>query len=417
MTDADISVEPLRRDDLKRLKPLVWSTIDLNPIGFNTVGAFTVTVPASQAVWDLIEFDEDGNYLPNPFLVNWMGVYQVPVFAEQWSPAKVIDDAGNVTETITFSGADMLAILANRIVYRDATLPWSGQTVGTTTVTGPAETVIKSLVQANVVDAAETDRQFPNLVVADDLGRGDDVTYQIVIKDSTTTDDVAATIGPNLMEMVRTVASQFNIGVRVDLVDGQFVFDCYIPRDLSGHVVFSEQLGNLRAYNLTDAVPTGNAVLTQTGATTGAFTETAGAGGTDPWRRVEVYSDQTSTTDAAQLTQAATDALTAGAAVAKVAATVIDLPRIRFGADDEDAGIQGYREGDIVAVELHEGITYSDVVTSVQLNADADAGTDTVTPTIGAGDASDAATDQTATAQLTAQVRNLERQLKQLKRK
>jgi hypothetical protein len=413
MAVDDISVEPLRRDDLTRLRPLVWSAIDLNPISFNNVGAFTITAPATQAVWDIVEFDTDGAYLPTPFLVDWQGVYQVPVFAEQYNPAWSVDDTGNVTETITFTGADMLAVLANRVAYRDATLAWTAQTAGTTTITGKAETVIKQLVQANVVDAAETSRRFPNFVVAEDLARGGDVTYQIVIKAaSDTTDTITPTIGQDLMTMVRTIAAQSNIGVRVDLIDGQYVFDCYIPRDLSQAVVFSQQLGNLRGYNLTDAAPTSNAILTQTGA---AFTTAAGGGATDPWRRVETYSDQTSTTDATQLSQAQTDALAQGAAVARVTATVIDLPRVRFGADS--TGVQGYGVGDIVAVDIRDGITYTDAVTSVQLTADATAGTATVTPTIGASDVTGAASDDTATAKLTAQVRGLEAKIKQLRKR
>ena len=328
MTDSDVFVEPLRRSDLARLRPLVWSMVDLNPIAYNAVGAFSLVVPMTDTVWDLVSFDEDGGYLPNPFLVSWRGVYQVPVVAEQYTPAKTIDDtSGIVTRTITFAGADMLSILANRIPYPDPTKTWAEQTAGTTTITGPAETVIKQLVQANVVDAGETARRFPNFAVAPDLGRGGEVTYTIVIKDASTTDDVAATSEQDLMEMVRTVASQSPIGVRIDLVDGQFVLDCYIPRDLSDRVVFSEQLGNLRAYTLTDEAPAGNAVLMQTGA---GMVAASGPGADDPWRRVETYSDQTSTTDAGQITQAQTDALAQGAAVAKTTATVIDLPKLRL---------------------------------------------------------------------------------------
>lgn len=416
MATADVSVEPLRKTDLARLKPLTWSKVDLSSIAFNAVGAFTIEVPASDAVWDLIEFDVDGEYKPNLFYVDWHGVFGVPLLAESWNPVKTVDDAGVETQTITFAGADMLALLANRLTYRDSTLPWSGQTAGTTTVTGPAETVIKQLVEGNLVTAAETARRVPNFVVADDLGRGGTVTYQIVIKDASTTDTVAATGGQSLMDMVRAVAAQSNIGVRVELLDGQLVFDTYIPRDLSQRVVFSEDVGSLRGYNLTDSTPTGNAVLMQTGATSGAFVTASGAGATDPWRRVEVWNDQTSTTDADQITQAQTDALAQGAGSAKVAITVIDLPKVRFGADAD--GVQGYREGDIVAADIRDGVTYTDVVSAAQLTADnsQQAYTETVVPTIGAGDVN-SGVDQTAVAKLSAQVRALEQALKQTQRR
>lgn len=416
MADADVSVEPLRRSDLTCLRPLTWSKIDLSSIAFNAVGSFTLDVPATPQAWDQIEFDVDGNYLPNLFLVDWHGIYQVPLIAESYNPVKTVDTSGATTETISFAGADMLALLANRLVYRDPTSTWAAQSAGTTTVTGKAETVIKNLVKANLVDAAETNRRVPNFAVAADLARGGTVTYQIVIKDSATTDTVTATTGQTLMDMVRAVAAQSNIGVRIDLINGQLVFDCYIPRDLSQRVVFSQEVGSLRGYNLTDSTPTGNAVLMQTGATSGAFVTAGGAGATDPWRRVEVYNDQTSTTDAAQITQAQTDAVAQGAGAAKIAVTVNDLPRVRFGADA--AGVQGYREGDIVAADLREGVTYTNVVSAVQLTADASqqAYTETVTPTIGAGDI-DTGTDQTATAKLTAQLRVIEQQLKQMQKR
>ena len=413
---ADISVEPLRKTDLARLKPITWSKIDINAIRFNQVGAFTIDLPASDEVWDLIELDEDGAYLPNLFVIDWHGIFTLPVIAESYNPVRQVGDDGTITDTITFAGADMLSLLANRLVYPDGTKAWSAQTAGTTTVTGKAETVIKDLVTANIVSAGDTHRRVPNFTVAADQGRGGTVTYQIVVKDASTTDTVAATGGQSLMDMVRTVAAQSNIGVRVDLIDGQLVFDCYIPRDLSETVVFSEQLGNLRGYNLSDSTPTGNTILMQTGATSGAFVETSGAGATDPWRRVEVYSDQSSTTDATQISQAQTDALNQGAGAAKLAVTIVDLPKVRFGADA--TGVQGYREGDIVAVDVRDGVTYTDVISAVQLTADASqqAYTETVTPTIGPGDA-DTSTDQTATAKLAAQVRAIETRLQQLQKR
>lgn len=415
MATSDISVEPLRPSDLKRLRPITWSKLDINAVRFNQVGAFTLDVPATDEIWDLIQFDTDGSYLPNLFVVDWHGVYQTVLIAESWNPVKSIDDSGNVSYSITFAGADALALLANRLVYRVWTSTWAAQTAGTTAITDKAETVIKSIVSGNVVTAAETVRRVPHFRIATDLARGGTATYQMVTT-STATTGISATTGQTLMDMVRAVAAQTPIGVRVDLGVGELVFDCYIPRDLSQKVVFSEQLGNLRAYNLSDATPTGNAVLMQTGATSGAFVTASGAGATDPWRRVETYSDQTSTTDATQIAQAQTEALQQGAGVAKLGVTVIDLPKVRFGADA--TGVQGYREGDIVAVDIKDGITYTDVVSAVQLTADASQQgyTETVTPTIGTAD-TDSGTDQTATARLAARVRQLEKAFLQLQKR
>lgn len=406
-----VTVEPLTTG-LVKLAPIAWSKLDVNAIRYNQVGAFTLQAPATPRIWDLVTFDADKHFKPVAFFLDWNGVFGVPLLAESYNPVKQVDDAGTVTESITFAGGDFFALLANRLVYRNAALTWAAQTPGTTTVAGKAETVIKQLVAANCVTAADTTRRIPHFTVAPDQARGGDVTYTIFIKDpASTATDKTATIDQSVMDMIRSVARQSNIGVRIDLVNGQLVFDCYLPRDLSGKAVFSTELGNLRGWNLTDAVPTSNAILMQSGTTTGAFSEAAGAGATDPWRRVETYSDQSSTTDAAQIAQAKLDELARGAAATKLALTGIDIPRLRFGSDAP--GVQGYGPGDIVATDLRSEVTYTDAISAVQLVADATgpAYTETVTPTIGAAD-SDPGDDATATAQLAARVRDLENRLK-----
>lgn len=390
-------------------QPITWTQFDANALRFNQVGAFTLAMPTTDRNWQLVNFDNDGNFLAVPLLADWQGIVQVPLLAESWQHDKAIDAAsGAVTETITFSGADMLCLLANRLVYRDATKTWAQQTIGTTKVTDAAETVIKQLVTANMVTAGDTDRRVPNFTVAADQGRGATVTYSIVIAAAPTGEEtmtVTPTSGQSLMDMVRAVAAQANIGVRIDLIDGQLVLDCYEPRDLTATAVFSYGLGNLRGDTLTDAVPTANAVLMQSGATTGAFTETAGAGATDPWRRVEVFTDQTSTTDADQVTQAQADALTQGAGPVQLNLTATDIAVLTYGTD--------YGLGDKVTAEVRDGIAYADIIGAVQLTADATSTppTETVTPTIGAV-TDTTADDATVTAALAAQVRALEKALR-----
>lgn len=394
--------------DLAPQQPITWNNFDANALRFNQVGAFTLTMPGTDRNWQLVSFDDDGEFLPVPLLTDWQGIVQVPLLAEQYQHDKTIDaQSGAVTETITFSGADMLCLLANRLVYRDATKTWVEQTVGTTKVTDNAETVIKTLVAANMVTAGDTDRRVPHFTVATDLGRGATVTYSIVIAAASTgeEDAVMPTSGQSLMDMVRAVAAQANIGVKIDLIDGELVFDTYLPRDLTATAVFSYGLGNLRGDSLSDAVPTANAVLMQSGATSGAFTETAGSGATDPWRRVEIYNDQTSTTDADQVTQAQADAIAAGAGPVQLSMTATDIPVLTYGVD--------YGLGDKVTAEIRGGVAYADIIGAVQLTADATAEppTETVTPTIGA--VTDAtADDPTATAALAAAIRRLEKQLR-----
>ncbi|MFE9099840.1 Gp37-like protein [Actinomadura geliboluensis] len=411
-----VTVEPLTTS-WSRLKPLPWMKLDINAVRYNAVGAFQLTVPATAATWDLIEFDADGVLKPKTgFYVGWDGRFEVPLKAEAANPSKLINDAGEVVETIVFSGADFFALLADRLVYRDPTTTWAAQTPGSTAVTGKAETVIKQLVTANVVTAGDTNRRVPGFSVAPDLGRGGTVTYTISIKDPAADlgTDRASTAGESLMDMIRAVARQSDIGVSLTLVDGGLEFDCYLPRDLTEKVVFSERLGSLRSWSITDQTPTANAILMQTAAAATPFTETGGAGATDPWRRVEHYVDQSSTTEATQITQAQLDEVARGAAQTRVALAVVDIPKVRFGRDA--TGVQGYGIGDLVAADIRDGVTYTDKVTAVQLTADTTLSpyAETVTPTVGDSDAGADSTpdDATAVAQLSARVRQLEQALR-----
>lgn len=411
-----VTVEPLTTS-LVKLKPLPWMKLDINAVRYNAVGAFSLTCPAADAVWDIVDFDTDGVLKPKTgFYVDWNGIYDVPLKVEQVNPSKLIEDSGAITETLVFSGSDFLSLLAERKVYRDATKTWALQTIGSTTVTGKAETVIKQLVAANIVTAGDTNRRVPGFTVAPDLARGGDVTYTIFIKDPAAEagTDKTSTADDSLLDMVRAVARQSDIGVRIDLIAGELVFDCYLPRDLTEKVVFSERLGSLRSWSITDATPTANAVLMQSAAATGAFTETHGAGATDPWRRSETFADQSSTTEAAQIAQAQLDEVARGAAQTRVALAVQDIPRLRFGRDA--TGIQGYGIGDLVPADIRDGVTYTDKVTAVQLTADTTLTpyAETVLPTVGDNDAgADAsADDATAIAQLSARVRQLEQALR-----
>lgn len=385
-------------------QPITWNILDLNTLRYNQVAAFSLQIPATDRNWQLIRFDDNGELIAFPLLANWHDRVQVPLLAEAWQHDKSTDEqSGAITETITLTGADMLALLANRVAYRDATKTWAQQTVGTTKVAGKAETVIKQIVTANMVTAGDVNRRVPHFTVATDQARGGNVTYSIVIAAASDT-DTTTTSGKSLMDMVRAVAAQSDIGVRIDLIDGELVFDCYLPRDLTSTAVFSYGLGNLRADSLSDAVPTANAVLMQSGATTGAFTETSGNAATDPWRRVEAFNDQSGTTDADQITQAQNDAIVAGEGATQLSITATDTPVLTFGTD--------YGLGDKVTAEIRDGIEYPDIIGQVQLTLDAtqDPPTETVVPTIGAV-TDDSADDPTVTAALAAQIRRLEKAL------
>lgn len=404
-----VLLEPFDLTTLRRGRPVVFEKVDVT-LAFNEVGSAVLELPADARNWELIQLDGNGDLEPFGIALTWNDVYTVPLLIEDWS-FKRSRVEGRIVETLTLTGADFLSLLANRIAYRDASLAWTAQTVGSTTFgPWPAETVIKTLVYVNLVTAGDLDRRVPLFTVATDQARGGTASYKVAtpVPDAESGTE-NTTVQQSLMDMVRAVHEQSPMGVEVTLGPGTLVFECYVPRDLSEKAVFSAELGNLPESTLTVSAPTGNAVLVQSKVTGATFTEADGSGAANPWRRVEQFVDQSSTDTAADVTTATNEAVAAGAGKVAIEVSVVDLPRLRFGADGD--GIQGYRVGDIVTLDLRAGVTYSDVVSKVQLVADSsgDAYTETVTPTIGTatGDS-----DQTISAKLSARLRAVERALR-----
>lgn len=379
-----------RDGNLRSLGPVVWSKVDLTP-RYNAVGAWTITLPSTPANWKLADTPDLG------ITVDWNGVYKFSGYLETWNPSKSIDDNGVPTETITLSGADDLGLVANRLAFPNPAAVWASQTAGAAdSQTGKLETVIKHYVNVNAGPGAIATRRAPHLTVAADVARGGTVAYLARLADGT---DLP------LMDIIRKlVATGGPLGVSVVQNGTSLVFDTYVPADRTDTAWFSYEAGGLRSYNLSDSAPTCTNALVR-GSTT--FIEVTGAGHDDAWKYVEQLVDQASSTDATEMTQAGQDAVVQGAGAASLAVTTIDLPHRSFGVD--------YNLGDQVTIEIREGVTYPDIVSAVQLVADATSQTytETVTPTIGASD-QDIGDDPTVTARLAAKVRELERQIKRI---
>ena len=406
-----VLLEELDLTTLKRGRPIVASKIDVTQV-YNEAGPAVVDLPATARNWELIQLDDNGDLVPFGLVLTWNDVVEVPLLVEDWDWKQALDDQGQQTETLTLLGTDFLVLLANRVAYPNPLLAWTSQTVASVTYgPDPAETVIKDIVTANVVSPGDTARAVSVLSVATDQERGGTATYKVVTPDPDAESGTEnTTVAASLMDMVRAVDEQAPIGVQITLGDGELVFDCYEPRDLSEAAVFSATLGNFPEGSLTVAAPTANAILAQSKVSGANFTQSEGTGADDPWRRVEQFADQSSTDTAADVTTAVNQALAAGASRINISAQVVDLPRLRFGADGP--GVQGYQVGDIVALDIREGVTFTDIVSKVQLVADAtgDTYTETVTPTIGT--ATDDAADQTISSKLSARLRALERALR-----
>lgn len=374
-----------RAADLTPLGVLTWTKLDAT-VRYNAVGSWSLTLPATEANWVLTRTPCVG------VIVDWNEVYRFSGFAETWGFERSVTD-GQVTEIITLSGGDDLALVANRVAYADPARNFPSQ--DTTSVDrriGPLETVVKQYVDVNLGPRALPKRRHRAVTIAPDQQRGSPVR--------------GAARFDALMDLIRSLtATGGPMGVQLVQHDRALVFEMYQPRDLTRTAWFSVELGNLTQANLSDSAATAtNALVAGSGeGNTRAFLEVTGPGHDDAAKHVETFVDQRSSSDWDELSQADKDAIAQGAAQAQMSITAVDLPRLAFGT--------GYGLGDRVTVEISGGVVYSDIVTGVQLVAEASG--ESVTPTIGAAD-SDSGDDPGATAQLAARVRALERQLKQL---
>jgi hypothetical protein len=386
-----VSVE-VRDTNLVSKGPLTWTKVDATT-RYNRVGAWSITIPDTPTNRVLANITDLG------VLVNWNGVFTFTGFLEDWNPVRSIDaTTGAYVDSLVLSGADDLGVVANRIAYPNPAVVWTSQTAGGSDLqTGHCETVIKHFVNLNAGPGALTGRRAPHLTVATDLGRGTTVSYAARFANG---------VDLTLMNIIRLlVATGGPLGVSVVQSGGNLVFDCYVPRDLSQTAWFSPQLGNLRTFNLSVANPTATNALVR-GAST--FTESLGTDAGNAWRHTELLIDQSGSTDATQITQAGTDAIAQGAGSTHLQLQAVDLPQLAFGTH--------YGLGDRVTVEIQPGVSYTDIVTAVQLVADATAGTaytETATPTIGVSEA-DIGSDKTALSMLAAEVRAIRKALQRL---
>jgi hypothetical protein len=364
---------------------------------YNAVGSWTMLVPYSDVLWNMIQ---SGDFIVN---VNWRGLFSFGGKCEQPGYIDSIPNsigggaAGAFSGPfISLSGADYLAIVGNRIAYPNPAAIWTAQTATATDAVSamPLETAIKHYVSRNVGSAALAARQHTLLDIATDQARGPNVSYTVKF---------GTGVDLNLMDIIRALIAQAATPMGVLITRNpsthRLLFDVYIPRNLSGKAWFSEDLGNLPAINFYIVDPTCTDALVQGSAS--FISQTASA--TTQWNKTELFTDDSSETDANNLRTVASTALLTGARGPTMSATVSDSPYLTFGRD--------YGLGDIVSLEVRPGAVYSDVISSVTLTADpSQTPMLSVVPTVGQN-ANATATDTTIIGQLTQRIQALERKL------
>ncbi len=365
---------------------------------YNAVGAWTITVPYTDALWKIMMA---GDFFVN---VNWRGLFTFGGKCENPGYQDSVPGAAGVGATgagpfIVLTGADWLGLIANRICYPSPGAAWNAQTAAASdpVTNTPLESAIKHYVVNNIGSGAVASRRNSSLNIAATLGRGANVTYSVKF---------GSGVDLNLMDVIRALINSTGngnaMGVQITRNPSthNLTFDVYVPRNLTGKAWFSEQLGNVTAINFNIVDPTCTDSLVQGAGT--SFIQAVAAGRTI-WNAVEVFNDSSSETVVANLQTTANDALLQGQAGPTMGVTATDIPFLTFGRD--------YYLGDLVSVEVRPGVVYSDVVTSVTLTADPTQSPEiTVVPTIGQN-ANVTNTDQTIIGQLTSRIRALEQAL------
>ncbi len=260
--------------------------------------------------------------------------------------------------TMTFSVVD-----DNRLFHRVCGWPvptagLNAQTSEYYTVSGPAETVLKTVVAANAVT-----RLGEPITIAPDLGRGADITASFRFHP--------------LADKLFPAVDAAGIGVTVQQSGSGLVLDCYEPqlhpRKLTeaGGVVLEWDWKQQEA-EATDVIVGGQ----------GEGVERTFAGYADPTlaaalgERIEVFRDARDSGDGDVYAERAAETFAETAAKAGLSVKLAETSVFRYG------GPGGVHLGDQVQLEVGDGLTITDTLRSVTLTQDRDNGID-VSPAIG----------------------------------
>lgn len=333
------------------------------------LGAWQVTVQANTQSADLL--------LEGSGIVLLDGAGDVLMSGPK-RPMERGNEGGPEGDTITVSGVDDTATLA-RIVYPSpgTAITPSGVKHGAEhwTATGPGETVIRNLINANAGPGAVVSRRVPGLVLPESQGRGATLTSQLRLD--------------NLLESAWAIAGAAGLGFHLvqDVDSTDLLLEFYTPRDLTDEARFGVHIGNLAGYTYTASPPEVTDVVVAIGGE-GVDRRFYSYTRRDPLWPDVIVEEVIDARDLSQTpgegeeewvdpdeasAQRATERLDDGAAKASVAFQPIDTDGLMFGRD--------YQMGDQVTAEIDIG-EVSDIIREITLTRTPDQG-EVVTPAIG----------------------------------
>lgn len=244
------------------------------------------------------------------------------------------------TDAIVVSGVDDMACLSDRLVWPEpytAEPPFAAESHDVRT--GIASTVLLEYIAVNAGPGALVERRTPNLTMAPDPLVGSVVTGRARFA--------------NLLGLVDQLATMGGVIVGVRQVDRTLVASVAPRQDRSQDVTFSTRFGNVSSADYAAEPLTGTWVIAG-----GSGEGTARTFVTTPspvGRRIEVFNDQRSISDTAELQASADVALVEAAGKTSLTFQPIESDGLRFGRD--------FQIGDVVSVDIDD-VRFSDVVAS-----------------------------------------------------
>ena len=309
---------------------------------FNQVGGWRITLPSGHPMADALRQPGAGLIVNGPAGVLLSGPTKTA------RSIKTAEDPEGVWE---ISGTDDSVALGYRIAYPTPDTDDLAAQGDYDVRSGPAETVMKEYVDANLGESAPSSRQIPGLAVQADLGRGSDVTGRARFE----------TIG-SLMDQLALTSG---LGFDVIQQDAGLEFQVFEPTDRSATIRMDIDNNRLTKSEYAYTAPEATRVIVA-GQGSGADrtlierTTDNSLDAEDLWSsRIEVFKDQRNTSDSAELAQAGDEILAEkGITVESVSVTPSDDQSMNF---PQDWGL-----GDRVSVIVGD-ITVSQIVTEVAL--------------------------------------------------
>lgn len=269
-------------------------------------------------------------------------------------PARLVRGQLTAAATLDFTVEDDFRILHNWLAWPKPAAALTGQDVEYRTITGPAETVVKTVMAENAARLG-----FP-LTVAPDLGRGAAGTYTFRFHPA--------------YDRLFPAVDQAGIGVTVRQDSAGLLLDCYTPRDYPHEL--SPENGTILGGTYTLAAPSATRVVVG-GQGEGIAREFRGfqdsARETDWNDVIEVMQDARDSSTGDVYADRAAEVLAEGAPMAGLSLELSDTPHFRYGGD-------GLHIGDRVPV-LINGQTFTEVLREASLSWDRDG--DKATPIVG----------------------------------